>query len=200
MAGSDFSSWPPLRAWGNHPLAHSERMARRKLVGSAHKAIFSPFPRFHAVTITCHQSQTNNAGGQSFIDRTILSKELESFFKRIDRKVYRNAAIRHNKRLRRFCVIEGGSGTGKHLHAHFLIEWPHDRMTDERKSSWWGFQNLVVSEWRRSPWARSNLRYDPGPDEWAALDYMTKCGLDAVDWANTYLGEEFESISRSIRG
>ena len=137
-------------------------------------------------TVWTH-SKFSQSVGLAFLDRTVLSNELGKFFKRLDRKVYKRAATRYGKRLRRFCVIEGEGGDGKRLHAHILIEWPRDRMSDKYKSPWWSFQNLVASEWRKSPWAEYNFKYDPGPDEMATLVYLEKEGREAIDWPNTYL-------------
>jgi hypothetical protein len=166
------------------PLSAKDKAARGAAVKQAHATLFSTISPAHAWTLTFRQTRFNEAGGLAHLNRDLLSKALQTALKRIDRAVFKRSAKRFGKKLRRFCTIEGGLGTGQRLHAHLLIECPVQYMT------WWEFSKLVRKEWQNSEWGDWNNKFDPAPDEMATLVYFTKYGADAIDWFNCWPPKE----------
>ena len=166
------------------PLSSRDRAVTGAAVKQAHANLFSKTVPAHAWTLTCRQTRFNEAGGLAHLDSDLLSKALQRALRRIDRAVFKKGAKRFGKKLRRFCTIEGGPGTGQHLHANLLIECPVQYM------SWWEFACLVRREWQNSEWGAWNNKVDPAPDEMATLVYFTKNGPDAIDWLNCWSPKE----------
>jgi len=166
--------------YGERPLSYRERQLRAKVS----KWITSQLERegrlLVAFTFTCKQAVPGSAGQLVWLTPKILSDALKVYFRRIDWQVYKNASRRREKRIERFTVIEGGNGTGKRLHVHALVLAPpatHMHPTQ--------FAHLLKSNWVSSEWGMEDAYFDLPESPMAAALYLTKTGLDAVDWFNT---------------
>jgi hypothetical protein len=163
------------------PLSHREKQLRKEVVAWVTSAFASKGRLLFAVTLTCKQAIPGPAG-LVWLSKERLSEALQVYFKRIDWEVFKNACRRGEKCVERFCVIEGGSTTGKRMHVHALLLAPparHMHLTQ--------FITLLRSNWVSSPWGMKDVRFDLPASPMAAAYYLTKTGLDAVDLSNTQL-------------
>jgi len=135
------------------------------------------------VTLTCAQFLPNTAGGRAWLTREVLSAEIKKFLDRLNRLVFKQGYRRYGKQLRRYSAIEGGDGSGIHLHAHLMIEQP-----DPKRISWFEFCKLLRRTWEQSEWAFPDTYVDPCAQEEATAFYLSKCGPDAIDLENCYFG------------
>lgn len=164
----------------SRPLSNKERHLRDVLSTWVTAKFKSTERQMYAITLTCKQAIGGRFGQLVWLTPELLSNELKVFFKRLDWQVYKNASRRRKKRIERFCVIEGGIGTGKRLHVHALVLAPSSKHMDPRK-----FLGIMKSHWASSRWGMADDHFDIPESPLAAVRYLTKTGLDAIDWINT---------------
>lgn len=133
-----------------------------------------------AATLTFNQDFTRNA----------TENTINSFFHSLNITVFRNAYKRHDKRIKAFGVFEGGDGTDKQGHYHYIMETPY-QMTVEH------FCFNIQTIWARKRYTgqyfntiKPLLSID---DVENYLDYITKLNskggnyMDAIDMKNINL-------------
>ena len=164
------------------PLSPAERNLRREVTSWVSRRFVATGRPIVAMTLTCKRAMPNGWGGLQWLTPAMLSDELSAYFRRIDWAVYKNASRRGKKRLERFCCIEGGNRTGKRIHVHALLLAPPDRYMGLVR-----FIRELKGQWGKSDWSMDDSEFDLPDSVEAAIYYLTKTGLDSIDFKNTEL-------------
>ena len=113
------------------------------------------------------------------ITRQAASRNMGFFLNRLNKHVYRNAAVRYGKQVPVIPVME--SGDAKRLHYHAVIDCPRDDLRE-------GYSTLLNTLWQETPWGhRQTHTHADSDDGWK--DYISKFRdkpnyADSVDWLN----------------
>lgn len=109
-------------------------------------------------------------------DERWLSTQINRYFKNVDRRIFKTAHKKHNKRLQRIITLEYADKVG--WHAHGLIEHAPN------------LSNIATAEILKEEWLRHTKQFAPAyfekhqiylaPDYGSYLGYMTK----NIDWLN----------------
>lgn len=166
--------------YGDRPITEAERRLTKQVAIWVTKAFADKGRQVFMLTLTCKVAMPNSQGGLVWLTPDLLKNALESYFKRIDWQVYKNASRRGKKAVERFCVVEGGSYTGKRIHLHLLVLAPPRRYMEPME-----FVRGMLDTWRSSPWGMENVHWSHAYDPAGATRYLLKTGLDAIDWHNT---------------
>ena len=161
---------------GNWHLRHREQ----RVVEAYERWISGVFEGQAAyVTLTLKQGLKRADGTWARINRELVSNQVHWLLRQLDRKVFRSAAGRHNKRLARAVFIEGGEGTDKRQHVHMIIEVPPpDRLRGK------SFEQIIKNIWAEADWGWDQARLKPCFYVPGAAGYSFKTGPDAIDVRN----------------
>jgi hypothetical protein len=130
------------------------------------------------------EREWNIAGTLTFADGTSADEALRrtrNFWAYIDRRLYGNAAKRHNKRCERVNIMEG-CDAGHLLHLHAAIAIAADRFDDADK-----FCDFLTRAWKLTSGVNYICEFKIITNSSGWIDYITKgVGIDNCDTFDVY--------------
>ena len=146
---------------------------------------------YYFVTLTEKQKYCGRGGQDSLATRDRSDQNVAWFLRRLNRKIFGNAARKYGKSLRVIDCSEGGPEethyirgqrlrTYRRFHRHLLMEKPN--WMSEAK-----FQNILLNEWHRSDWSYQVEKIEAARSVEAVTKYILKQGPTSLSPATTTL-------------